>query len=170
MPIFTLGHSNHTVEKFFELLSPHCITHIVDVRSRPYSRHVPDFNRENFQSVSTGRGLVYEWWGESLGGFRSDEPGAGATSDSVFKKSIENLAEKFGESSGKVAVIVCAEGDPRKCHRSRLIGPALRGLQPLGIDLQHILPDGTLMAQSELEERSEAPSADRSGTLSLFDM
>jgi uncharacterized protein (DUF488 family) len=152
------------------MLAPYGITDIVDIRSKPYSKHVPHFNRDSLSSSATEHRLTYEWWGESLGGYRDSGAGVDSKSDRVFQKSVESLAGKFGEFAvaKKVAVLVCAEGDPRRCHRATLIGPALRALQSGGIDLQHILPDGTLISQSQLEERGEAPSADRSGTLSLF--
>jgi uncharacterized protein (DUF488 family) len=167
MSIFTLGHSNHTPERFFELLAPFRITHILDIRSKPFSRHVPHFNRDSLSSLASERGYIYEWWGESLGGYR-DNAGVDVNDDPVFKKAIENLAMRFGESSDMAAVLVCAEGDPAKCHRANLIGPALRALPSGRADLQHILPDGTLIAQSLLEERGAVSRLDRSGTLSLF--
>jgi uncharacterized protein (DUF488 family) len=165
--IFTLGHSNHTPERFFELLAPFRITHILDIRSKPFSRHVPHFNRDSLSELATEHGYIYEWWGESLGGYRENSE-VDAKDDPAFKKAIENLATRFGESSEIAAVLVCAEGDPSKCHRANLIGPAIRSLPSGGIDLQHILPDGTLIAQSLLEERGAVKRTDRSGTLSLF--
>jgi uncharacterized protein (DUF488 family) len=44
--IYTIGHSNHSGEAFLALLHQHEITCLVDVRSQPYSRYNPHFNRE----------------------------------------------------------------------------------------------------------------------------
>ena len=167
MPIYSIGHSNHSVERFFQLLAPYGIAVIVDVRSVPYSRHVSHFNRENLVKLAGEKGFIYEWRGGSLGGKRSSED---ISSNRTFKDAVEKLARDFGDDTGgKIAVLVCAEGDPRKCHRSTLIGPSLRSLGDHPIDLQHILPDGTLISQSILEESGEVPRQDRSGTMSLFD-
>lgn len=43
--IYTIGHSTHPIEKFVRLLEDRGITLVVDVRSTPYSRHCPQFNR-----------------------------------------------------------------------------------------------------------------------------
>jgi len=53
MEIHTIGHSNHTVENLFALSRKHAIE-VVDVRSQPYSRHVPHFNREALARVLQG--------------------------------------------------------------------------------------------------------------------
>lgn len=44
--VWTIGHSNHPLEKFLALLSQHHIEVLVDVRSSPYSRYAAQFNRE----------------------------------------------------------------------------------------------------------------------------
>jgi uncharacterized protein (DUF488 family) len=44
--LFTLGHSNHPLEAFLELLGRHEVAAIADVRSRPFSRFVPHFSKE----------------------------------------------------------------------------------------------------------------------------
>ena len=167
MPIYSLGHSNHSVERFFQLLAGFGITVIVDVRSVPYSRHVPHFNRENLIKLAGEKGIIYEWRGDNLGG---RHPSDDAPSSDTLKDAIEKLARDFGDDTvGKIAVLVCAEGNPRKCHRANLIGPSLRALADNPVDLQHILPDGTLISQSMLEESGEVPRQDRSGTMNLFD-
>lgn len=167
MPLYSIGHSNHSVERFFRLLAGFGISVIVDVRSVPYSRHVPHFNRENLIKLAGEKGIGYEWRGESLGGKHLSDD---VRPESDFKNAIEKLARDFGyDSGGKVAVLVCAEGNPRNCHRATLIGPSLRALVEHPVDLQHILPDGTLISQSMLEESGEVPRQDRSGTMNLFD-
>ena len=186
MPIFSVGHSSHSAERFFELIAPFHITHIIDVRSKPFSKWVPHFNKENFKKLAENHGYKYEWWGETLGGFGRkggaddiDHPvdvyygetlgGSGRKGDESFQKAIEKLSIKFGESSESTAVIVCAEKDPTECHRSNLIGSALRALPETSVDIQHILPDGNVVRQSSLEERGKVSRKDRSGTMSLFD-
>ena len=49
LELFTIGHSVHPVEHFVELLKRHGITALCDVRSSPYSRFTPQFNRETLK-------------------------------------------------------------------------------------------------------------------------
>ena len=53
MSVFTIGHSTHAIESFVGLLERHGVGKVADVRSTPYSRFNPQFNRE-----SLARGLV----------------------------------------------------------------------------------------------------------------
>jgi uncharacterized protein (DUF488 family) len=170
MPLYTIGHSNHNPERLFVLLAPFGITHLIDVRRVPFSGRFPFYNRDNLRELCRQHGIVYEWWGDSLGGNKwADQTAHAVTHSSAFRAAIERLARDYADDAeNKAACLICAEWDPRKCHRSMLIGPALRALPDGGLDLQHILPDGTLLAQSELEEGGEVPRSDRAGTLPLF--
>ena len=164
MPIYTVGHSNHTPDQLFSLLALFGITHIIDIRSVPYSGRFPYFNKDTLKSLCEDRNIVYEWRGESLGGLRSGES---PFDETAFQSAIKKLAaELSNDGDGVTACLICAERDPSKCHRSKLVGPALR---KIGVDLHHILVDGTLKLQSELEEEMKAPKSDRSDTMSLFD-
>ena len=49
--VFTIGHSNHTLEELVELLREHGVDALADVRSAPYSRFNPQFNREPFAAA-----------------------------------------------------------------------------------------------------------------------
>lgn len=168
MPIYTAGHSNHTPDGLFSIIGPFRITHIIDIRSVPYSGRFPYFNKDNLKSLSEDRNYIYEWCGDVLGGLKNggeafDEIGTSAE----FANAIEKLITDFsGDDENKTACLICAERDPARCHRSMLIGPAL---SKLDVDLHHILTDGTLILQSVLSEQMKAPKSDRSGTLSLFD-
>ena len=162
MPLYTVGHSNHPADRLFEIIAPFSISVIIDVRSVPYSGRFPYFNRDMIMLLCEQHGITYEWWGDSLGGLK--EPG-----DSM-ERGVMKLIERFGsDDPDDVGCLLCAESDPARCHRSMLIGPKLRAFERTGIDLHHILPDGTLILQSELEENQAAPKADRAGTLGLFD-
>ena len=66
-PLWTIGHSNHSAEKFLDLLSRHGIACVVDVRSIPYSRRNPQFNRERMSRSLSSRNITYVWEGEALG-------------------------------------------------------------------------------------------------------
>jgi uncharacterized protein (DUF488 family) len=139
--VYTVGHSNHTPDAFLALLRQHAIELLVDVRSSPYSRYVPQANREALARALAAAGIGYHWMGDRLGG----KPG-GLVADyeqlsasPAFKQGIEDLVT--GAATHRTA-IMCAEGDHRQCHRHRLIAPALLDQ---GVHVLHIQPDGTLV-------------------------
>src|SRR5579863_569464 len=70
--IFTVGHSNHSLERFLGLLAEHRITAIADVRSAPYSRVNPQFNRETLKAGLAGAGITYVCLGKELGARAAD--------------------------------------------------------------------------------------------------
>ena len=49
--IHTIGYAAHTIESFIAALEKFNITAIADVRSQPYSKFKPEFNRENLIKV-----------------------------------------------------------------------------------------------------------------------
>ena len=71
--VFTIGHSTHALERFIDLLKLHGITAVGDVRSKPYSRAHPQFNREGFEHLLRQSGIAYLFLGRELGA-RSDDP------------------------------------------------------------------------------------------------
>src|SRR5687767_12622011 len=93
--VFTIGHSNHTPGRFFELLGIHSVTMIVDVRSKPYSRFNPSFNRETLEAALRGQRLVYSFLGRELGG-RSNDPLSYENGQVQYRKMAESLDFKTG--------------------------------------------------------------------------
>src|ERR1700742_2928764 len=122
--IFTVGHSNPPIERFIGLLQPHGITALADVRSTPYSRFNPQFNKEKLQSALAAAGIRYVFLGEELGA-RTKDPSCydedGKVSytklarTDLFRKGIERLLT--GMQQHRIA-IMCAERDPLECHRT----------------------------------------------------
>jgi len=141
--IYTVGHSNHEPQHFVALLQQHGIEQIVDVRSSPYSRYVPQANRESLALTLQEAGIVYHWLGDRLGGKPGghaadyDELRAGAP----FQQGIDELLALAARAR---TAIMCAEGDHRTCHRHRLIAPALLEGEATVI---HIQPDGSLVTE-----------------------
>ena len=144
--IYTIGHSTHTAERFIELLKLHEITAVSDVRSSPYSRFNPQFNREVIQSELKKNGLAYVYLGRELGP-RSDDPGCyeddrvqynRLAETDLFRAGIVRLIE--GMSSYRIA-LMCSEKDPIMCHRTILV---CRALVAEDIGISHILDDGAV--------------------------
>lgn len=155
LELYTIGHSTHPIEKFIELLTQHSITAVCDVRSHPYSKFNPQFNRESLQKELREHGIVYVFLGEELGA-RSSDPNCyingkvhypSLAQSDLFHQGLSRLRK--GMESYRVA-LMCAEKDPITCHRTILI---CRHLRADNIDIQHILEDGSIEKNSDSEER-----------------
>ena len=150
--IFTIGHSNHEIEQFIELLERHAIEELADIRRFPGSRKHPHFNRERLQEALDGRGIRYCWI-EALGGRR--KAAASGTSENLawrsasfrnyadymsseeFRQGVATLVEA---SSARRPAMMCAEGLWWQCHR-RLVSDFLLAQ---GFKVEHIMPNGQL--------------------------
>jgi uncharacterized protein (DUF488 family) len=143
--IYSVGHSNHSLDDFLGLLREHEIELVVDVRSSPYSRYVPHANRESLQQALEETGIAYRWEGGRLGGKPEGEiPDYGRmAARPAFQQGVTELVSLAGK---RRTAIMCSEGDHRKCHRYKLITPALLKLD---VDVLHIQPDGELVDESK---------------------
>jgi len=132
--LFTIGHSTHSIEEFLALLSAHAIRHLVDVRSIPKSRHVPQFNSEALKSSLQAAGISYTHL-KDLGGRRHSRKDSINTGwrNSSFRgyadymataQFAEGLAALIQIAAATPTTIMCAEAVPWRCHRS-LIADAL---------------------------------------------
>lgn len=154
-PIFTIGHSTHTVERFVDLLRQHGVTAVADVRSSPYSRFNPQFNRETLERALKEQGIAYVFLGKELGA-RSDDPSCYekgrvqydrlARTD-LFREGLERVLK--GAKSYRVA-LMCAEKEPLECHRTFLVS---RALVSQGVPVSHILANGLVETHSVLMNR-----------------
>lgn len=179
--LYTIGHSNISVEDFLALLRKHNIAVVVDVRSTPSSQYVPHFNKPELERFLKANGLDYRFAGEYLGGRPTEArhykaqiiPDADTKrgnflklvdyiammQDERFQRGITRLIDILHEThtSGNTA-IMCSEGEPRECHRHHLITRALIDPNVKVIDtplrVYHILKDGTTEAlnPSEFQE------------------
>lgn len=149
--VYTIGHSTHSTEKFLELLGMHEISAIGDVRSRPYSRFNPQFNRENLSKDLERSGIAYVFLGAELGA-RSEDPGCFVggkvqydllAKTELFQEGLRRIAKGAGVQ--RVA-LMCAEKDPLTCHRAILV---CRHLASMGVAAQHIREDGRLESHGE---------------------
>lgn len=148
--IFTIGHSTHRIERFVELLKKHGITALADVRSSPYSRFNPQFNRESLKKTLRESGISYVFLGEELGARSKDrccyDNGRvnyrKLAATQLFKSGLDRLAT--GASTFTVAMM-CAEKEPLDCHRTILVA---RELESRDIPVTHILEDGSIESHS----------------------
>jgi uncharacterized protein (DUF488 family) len=164
--IYTIGHSTHSSEYFVQLLKKHSITAVCDVRSKPYSRMNPQFNRESLKETLASSGIKYVFLGEELGA-RTEDRSCYCNGKvqyellaktELFKKGIDRV--KKGADEYRVA-LMCAEKEPLDCHRTILVS---RILSEDGIPIRHILGNGTLEEHSRALKRLimtlKVPSSD----------
>jgi uncharacterized protein (DUF488 family) len=144
--IYTIGHSTQSIERLIELLKSHSITAICDVRSQPYSRMNPQFNREPLKDALRAAGIKYVFLGKELGA-RSEDRSCYRNGQvhydllaqaDLFKHGIDRVKE--GARSYRVALL-CAEKEPLECHRTILVS---RRLFEEGLLIKHILGDGQI--------------------------
>ena len=153
--LYTIGHSNHSIEYFVNLLKQHNIDMVVDVRSAPFSRWCPQFNKETLGGSLKNASIGYEFLGKELGGRPSDKAYYKnghvdyelLAESEAFKKGITSLLQVAGNGC---AALMCAEKDPIDCHRTALI---CKYLKKYDIDIKHILSDGSLEDNNETEKR-----------------
>ena len=152
--LLTIGHSNRSPDEFVELLRQNRVTAVADVRSQPYSRHLPHFNREPMKALLRGHGISYVFMGEELGARRNEREcyvDGQARYELIertptFQSGLERI--RTGVSQ-QVVALMCAEKDPMTCHRAILVARALR----TEFDIRHIVSAEELESHDELEQR-----------------
>ena len=153
--LWSLGHSNITIDEFIDLVRSHDIEVIADVRSIPFSRYTPHFNQEMLKQSLERAGIKYQFMGETLGG-RPPEP---EMYDSQGHVLYSELAHNFRFQSGieqlcmkaenlRIAMM-CSEESPEKCHRRLLISRVLRSQ---GVETRHIRGDKSIQSDAQLIE------------------
>lgn len=153
--LFTIGHSNHSVDEFIRLLKHHSITALADVRSIPYSSFNPQFNLERLAKELKRVGIVYVYLGKELGARRVERDCYinGQAKFSlisklpVFQRGLKRIIdgmEKFH------LALMCSEKDPLYCHRAILV---CRNLRNEEFSIRHIHEDGELESHKDVEKR-----------------
>ena len=170
--LLTVGHSNHTAERLVELLALHGVQVLVDVRSQPYSRYAPRFNREQLEPAVTQAGLRYLFMGEELGGRQlgrivSLQERLAAYDQVVaalpFQRGIERL---LAGAETYVVALLCAEEDPTECHRRVWVTRALR---EAGAEVAHIRAVGPNESRLDPDDRLKRLEPPAGHQLGLFD-
>jgi uncharacterized protein (DUF488 family) len=160
-PLFTIGHSNHPIGRFLDLLRAHDVGAVADVRSSPYSRFVPHFSRERLRQALEDEGIGYLYLGAELGGKppRQNPPAARlAYRDRIRQDEFRRgIAELLAAVRERRMALLCRERDPLDCHRLHLI---CRHIKPMVGPIRHIMPE----AEIEEHARTERRLLERAGT------
>jgi len=155
--LFTIGHSNHSLDHFLELLVAYRVSAMADVRSSPYSTYSPQFNKDVLESALRNADIDYVFLGSELGAHRSEDScyiDGQVKYDLIaelpaFRRGIERVLE--GVEHYLVA-LMCSESDPIACHRTILVCRELKRICP-DLQITHILGDGTEERQELSEKR-----------------
>jgi uncharacterized protein (DUF488 family) len=143
------------MEAFIALLRWHSVTALADVRSSPYSRFNPQFNKNVIERDLKKYDIKYVFLGRELGG-RSEDPScyengriryARLAKTDLFISGIERLIH--GSNDYRIA-LMCAEKEPLECHRTLLVAHAL---VERGVAVEHILANGKLESHQAAMER-----------------
>lgn len=162
--VLTIGHSSLPADEFLALLRSHGASVVLDVRSSPYSRFVPHFNRESLQALLSTGALGYEWAGETLGGRPPDATcyhgGVAATGKLDYAAVRRRPWYQHGvHRTLEIAlrqrvVLLCSEEDPRRCHRHHLVA---QSLVELGVRVLHIRRTGEIEDAVTLQQAGDQP-------------
>jgi uncharacterized protein (DUF488 family) len=153
--IYTVGYATHTIESLVTLMKKFNVTAIVDVRSQPYSRFKPEFNRESLMKSLIANGIEYVFLGDNLGArIRAPE----CYKNGQISYELVSRHPLFGEGIGRLLkemnnfsiAIMCAEKDPITCHRMILI---CKELKNHGVQITHIIDTNTSEDHVEAEFR-----------------
>lgn len=155
--LYSIGYGNRDWPAMLGLLQRYACQYLIDVRSSPYSKFNPAYNRENLVSLCGEHGIRYVFMGDALGG----KPGGQEHFDATGKVDYIKLAgvEKFqlallrlktAQEKGLISFLMCSELKPEMCHRCKLIGAEL---SRLGIQIIHIDEKGMELTQDEAVDR-----------------
>jgi len=153
--ILSIGHSTLAYDQFLARLTQAGATAVADVRTTPFSRHFPQFNRDVLKTALTNDGIAYVFLGDELGGRPSE---AESYTDGVadyekmarspsFQRGLDRL--KQGARTHRIAMM-CSERNPLDCHRCLLVG---RALKQAGVAVEHIVDEGERPTQDDIEAR-----------------
>jgi uncharacterized protein (DUF488 family) len=169
--IYTIGHSNHSLDTFLDILKAHEIEVLVDIRSQPYAKYATYFSGRDLKAAVIEAGIRYLFLGKELGGRPQgdeyyDPEGYvlyGRVAESaLFQEGIARLEK--GLEKHRVAMM-CSEENPAHCHRHLLVG---RVLAERGITVNHIYGDGRVRTGAGLVQ-DETERAGGKDQLALFE-
>ena len=169
--VYSIGHGNQLASQLISELQKFNIQLVVDVRSVPYSRFSPQFNREKLQQSLKEVNIEYAFAGSALGG-RPNDPSCYKTGVIPDGKAdylhlvdypvvrtkpffLQGLSRLIQLANDQTTCIMCSEVDPNQCHRHHMIGKAL---VDEGVSVLHIIPNMPLardQALSSLRDSAE---------------
>ena len=154
--IHTVGHSNLSAESLVGMLKQRGITQVIDVRSTPYSRYVPQFNQNNIRLTLERNSTNYTHMGDALGGRPQDDrlynrDGRAnyelMAQEKTFQDGVRQV-EQMAENSH--VALMCTEADQLRCHRTLLVSQELASR---GMNIIHLMRDDQQESHEETMEK-----------------
>ncbi|MBM3143784.1 MAG: DUF488 family protein [Chloroflexi bacterium] len=152
-PIHTIGYGSRGIDAFLAALQAHQIHYLIDVRTSPYSSYKPEFSRANLQNTVEANGIRYIFMGDTLGG-QPDDPACYTNGKVDYEKVADQPFYQQGiarlhEASrrGQRVALMCSEGKPENCHRSKLIGKTLAAER---LEVLHIDEEDEVITQAQV--------------------
>ena len=158
--VYTIGHSDHSMEEFIKLLQGQMIDTLIDVRTYPTSKLHPQFNQPNLRSSLNKHSIEYLFLGNKLGGRPGD--------DDLFNKYgklerekmegtrayQEGIADVIDLASKKIVALMCSEESPSECHRGYVISHTLifKEIKVLHIRKGNVVQQGGYIYKNEIDQ------------------
>jgi uncharacterized protein (DUF488 family) len=154
--VFTIGYSAYKPDEFISELVKRKIGVLIDVRSMPYSKYHSEYNKEALQALLETENIKYRNYAREFGARQTDRKFytdgkldfEKFTLSEQFSQGIEKI--KSASNLGFTAALMCAEKEPKKCHRAILVA---RGLCDNGFAIRHIVPGNPDFSQEDLEQK-----------------
>lgn len=149
--VYTIGYGGRSMDDVVAQLLHAEVRFVVDVRSVPHSRYQPEFSKQPLAATLGRRGIRYVFMGPQLGG-RPDDPDCytdghvdyeKCRSKDFFLEGIHRIRSAYKQ--GIPICLLCSEGKPWQCHRSKLIGTVL---ESEGIPVLHLAPKAQVLSQA----------------------
>ena len=155
MQILSIGHSTLDYEQFLSRLKAAGVTAVADVRTSPFSRNYPHFNRDALECALKNDGIIYVFLGKELGGRpKGSEYYTHGVADyekmaksELFRRGLDRI--ETGARKYCIA-LMCSERSPLDCHRCLLVG---RALGARGLTVRHLLDEEDPISQKDVEQR-----------------
>jgi hypothetical protein len=161
MPLMTFGYGARSCGEMLALLARYGIGYVIDVRSVPWSRYRPEFSQDQLAASLRAYDVRYVFMGDELGG-RPEDPACyddegrvdyrACAQQPAFRAGIGRLRDAW--VSGHSVALMCSEGRPEDCHRTKLVSAAL---VETGVDVRHIDEQGELRTHDEVLDRLRGP-------------
>lgn len=169
---YTIGYSGLKINEFIDRLKTRNINCVIDVRSSPYSKFVPEYNRENLKKFFKENKIYYLNFDKEFGARRIEEEvysNEGIVDFNktinldIFKKGLDRIQKGLEKYN---IVLMCSEKQPKECHRFSMLS---KGLKKIGVETIHILEDNSEIKNSTLEKIVVNKFFPNNSQISLFE-